>query len=344
MPDHPAAEPTGERRAAPPDGFRTRPPTFDDLDAVTTLHAAAARERTGHARLRREDLRVRWLGLAALDEALLVEHPAADGPVAYAAFEADHDPIDDELDLHIDAVVHPAWTGHGLASFLLARALDRARRAASAAGHDTAVLTTALIDGDEPARAFHAARGFVPVRHLLELRLDLHAPPPTAVWPPAVRVRGYLDADARALWAAHQAAFDDVPTHLPLTFDEFRAHRLDPAAGFDPHLTRLAVTSDDAIVGLLIARAGTEVAAEDGWVRDLGVVPAWRRHGIGMALLRTAFEAFRARGLTGVALEVDDVTLDGAVALYRRAGMRIVHRTDVLARQITLEPGSGRHP
>jgi mycothiol synthase len=334
MPDHPAASPHGDGRVAPPAGFRTRPPTWDDLDDVTALHAAAARDRIGSPRLRREDLRVRWLGLAALDEALLVEHPDAPGPVAYAAFEADHDPFDDELDLHIDAVVHPAYTGRGLASFLLERALDRARRAARTAGHATAVLTTALVDGDEPARAFHAARGFVAVRHLLDLRLDLHAPPPAAVWPPNVRVRGYLDADATALWAAHQAAFADVPTHLPLTFEEFHAHRLDEQAGFDASLTRLAVIPDGSIVGLLIARAGTEVAAEDGWVRDLGVVPAWRRHGIGMALLRTAFGAFRERGLTGVALEVDDVTLDGAVALYRRAGMRIVHRTDVLARQI----------
>jgi mycothiol synthase len=344
MPDHPAAVPAGGRRIAPPGDFRTRPPTWDDLDAVTALHATAARDRLGHARLRREDLRVRWLGLATLDEALLVEHPDAAGPVAYAAFEADHDPVDDQLDLHIDAVVHPAWTGRGLASFLLDRALDRARRAARDAGHDTAVLTTALVDGDEPARLFHADRGFVAVRHLLDLRLDLHARPPVPVWPTTVRSRSYLDTDAGALWSAHQAAFADVPTHLPLTFDEFRAHRLDPAAGFDPSLTRLAVTAEDDVVGLLIARAGTEVAAEDGWVRDLGVVPAWRRHGIGMALLRTAFQAFRERGLTGVALEVDDVTLDGAVALYRRAGMRIVHRTDVLAREIVTAPDAAPTP
>jgi ribosomal protein S18 acetylase RimI-like enzyme len=56
-----------------------------------------------------------------------------------------------------------------------------------------------------------------------------------------------------------------------------------------------------------------------------------------MALLRTAFAAFRDRGLTGVALEVDDVTVDGAVELYRRAGMRIVHRTDILERTLRLD-------
>jgi ribosomal protein S18 acetylase RimI-like enzyme len=67
-------------------------------------------------------------------------------------------------------------------------------------------------------------------------------------------------------------------------------------------------------------------------------VPAWRGRGIGMALLRAAFAAFRTRGLTGVALEVDDVSMDGAVALYRRAGMRIVRRTDVLEQLLLVAP------
>jgi ribosomal protein S18 acetylase RimI-like enzyme len=56
-----------------------------------------------------------------------------------------------------------------------------------------------------------------------------------------------------------------------------------------------------------------------------------------MALLRAAFAAFRERGLTGVALEVDDVSMDGAVGLYRRAGMRIVRRTDVLEQLIVAD-------
>jgi mycothiol synthase len=344
MADDPAHE---TLRPAPP-GFRLRRPGWDDLDRVVALHAAASRARTGAVTVRADDLRFRWLGLDSFDEALLVEPgaTAADSdpdrvappdPVAYAAFESLVDPWTGELDLHVEGTVHPDWISHGLAGFLLARAEDHARVVARDAGRPGAVLRTSLEDGDERARAWFAERGFTPERHLLELRLDLHAPPPAAVWRSGVHYRTFRPGvDERVLWETHQAAFADVPTHLPLDLDDFLDDRLRRYPDLDPDLILLA-EHDGAVVGLAICRAGTEVAAEDGWVRDLGVVPGWRRHGIGMALLRTAFAAFRARGLTGVALEVDDVTLDGAVALYRRAGMRTVRRTDVLERWLDID-------
>jgi mycothiol synthase len=237
--------------------------------------------------------------------------------------------------------VHPAWEGHGLATFLLDHAEDRARAAATVAGRDTVVLRTTVVDGDARARGFFSGRGFVPVRHLLELRLDLHAAPPRPSWPARVTCRTFVPGqDEEAAWRAHQAAFADSPEHLPIAFDDWVEDRLRRDPAFDPALVLLAETApgpdDDGpeIVGLAVCRAGAEGAPEDGWIRDLGVVPAWRGQGVGMALLRAAFAAFRERGLTGVALEVDDVSMDGAVGLYRRAGMRIVRRTDVLEQLI----------
>jgi mycothiol synthase len=331
--------PTAPPQRPPPAGFALRRPTWDDLDAVADLLAAASVRRVGRVTTRREDLRVRWLGLDDLTDLLLVEQADARPPlVAYAAFEALLDPWTDELDLHVELTVHPEHTGRGLGSFLLARAEDRAVVAARAHDRDQAVLRTSVVDGDEGTRAFFAARGFVPVRHLLALQMDLHAAPPAAVWPSGVTCRTYRPGeDDHALWQAHQRSFADVPTHDPLDLDDLLDSRIRHDPAFDPSLVLLA-HHDTEVVGLAICRAGTEVAAEDGWVRDLGVVPAWRRRGVGMALLRTAFAAFRARGLTGAALEVDDVSLDGAVALYRRAGMRVTRRTDVVQRHLAVPP------
>lgn len=339
MPADPSPAAPGPSRPALPAGAVLRAPDWDDLDAVTALYARASQARTGTVRVRREDLRLRWLGLERLEDALLVTD-GSDHPLAYAAFESDHDPVTGVLDLHVDAVVDPQATGRGLASYLLDRAIARAREEATRVGQADAVLTTALVDGDEPARAFHAAKGFRPVRHLLELHLDLHAPPPAPQWPPHIRARPLTADDAEVAWRLHQAAFADVPTHLPLTFEEFVADRLRPPHGASFASSFLAVATSAGqpnraeAIGLLLGRAGTPVAPEDGWVRDLGVHPGWRRHGVGMALLREAFAAFRRQGLTGVGLDVDDVTLQGAVALYRRAGMRVVHRTDVLVRPV----------
>jgi mycothiol synthase len=329
----------------PPDGFALRYATWDDLDDVAGLFVACSIARVGAVTVRSGDLRVRWVELGGPGDVLLVDRPDAFPPlVAALEFQADVDPWTDELDLHVEGRVHPAWEGHGLATFLLDHAEDRARAAATVAGRDTVVLRTTVVDGDARARGFFSGRGFVPVRHLLELRLDLHAAPPRPSWPAGVTCRTFVPGqDEEAAWRAHQAAFADSPEHLPIAFDDWVEDRLRRDPAFDPALVLLAETApgpdDDGpeIVGLAVCRAGAEGAPEDGWIRDLGVVPAWRGQGVGMALLRAAFAAFRERGLTGVALEVDDVSMDGAVGLYRRAGMRIVRRTDVLEQLIVAD-------
>lgn len=350
-----------------------RPPTHADLDAVVQLFATAAAARPGNSPpLRRDDLRVRWLMLDHLDDAVLVLSSDTDDPdnaaaaprlLAYASA-----PVDVEVDpetgtceavVHLEGEVHPEHRGRGLGSFLLDRAVATGRAALSAAAtsqarNDSAAATpdptpaahatgyvrvrTALVDATPDEHAWFRSRGFGPVRHLLELRLDLHAPPPAPRWPEGVTVRTFQPgADEDVLWRTHRAAFADVPTHLPIEREDFLRDR---APGDDPGLVLLAEHGHPTpeVVAIAVCRAGTEFAAEEGLVRDLGVVPQWRRRGVAMALLRTAFATFRARGLTGVALEVDDVTLDGAVALYRRAGMRVTRRTDVLERTTSMQP------
>jgi len=300
---------------------------------VAGLFAEVGKARTGTVTVRRGDVRDRWLELPSLRDAVLVEHPAAEpSVVAYASYSLDPDPWTDQLALHVDGRVHPRWTGRGLATYLLDVADDRARRGGRAAGRDDVVVRTTVEDADERAQAFFTDRGFLPVRHLLELRLDLHAAPPAPAWPSGVTCRSFTAGrDEEVVWRAHQAAFADVPTHLPMPLADWVETRIRRDPAFDPNLLLIAEHDGEA-VGLAVCRAGTEVNKLEGWVRDLGVVPGWRRRGVGMALLRAAFAAFRARGLTAVALEVDDVTVDGAVALYRRAGMRVVRRTDVVER------------
>ena len=348
-------------------GTTIRAPTHDDLDAVVALFAAAAETRLGSSPpLRRDDLRIRWLMLDDLEDAVLVlGGDDADRPLAYgsAPVDVEVDPATGLLEavVHLEGEVHPAQRGRGLGSFLLDRAVATGQAALLA--HDTALVAddtattrphapgtaptapdvhtlhtpgvrvrTALVDGTPTEHVWFTTRGFTAVRHLLELRLDLHAPPPAPRWPDGVTVRTFRPGqDEDVLWRTHQAAFADVATHLPIAREDLLRDR-EPAA--DPQLVLLAEHGHPTpeVVAVAVCRAGTEFAAEEGWVRDLGVLPTWRRRGVAMALLREAFARFRDRGLTGVALEVDDVTLDGAVALYRRAGMRVTRRTDVLER------------
>lgn len=59
-----------------------------------------------------------------------------------------------------------------------------------------------------------------------------------------------------------------------------------------------------------------------GVVASLAVRPAWRRRGLGLALLRNALGEFHRRGCASVELLVDGDSLTGALRLYERAGMR----------------------
>jgi ribosomal protein S18 acetylase RimI-like enzyme len=96
---------------------------------------------------------------------------------------------------------------------------------------------------------------------------------------------------------------------------------------FDPSLWFLAEAGDD-LAGIVLARPN-ESEPGLGWIRILGVVPEYRRRGLGEALLRHTFAEFARRGFEAVGLGVDAENPTGAVRLYERAGMHVA-RTSLL--------------
>ena len=71
--------------------------------------------------------------------------------------------------------------------------------------------------------------------------------------------------------------------------------------------------------------AGAVIAYDHGdlgWVQGLGVRPAWRRRGLGAALLAHVLAAFKARGQLRVDLSVDAEGATRPLHLYERAGMQ----------------------
>ena len=71
----------------------------------------------------------------------------------------------------------------------------------------------------------------------------------------------------------------------------------------------------------------------------IGVRVAWRRRGIGEALLRLAFCELYARGRRRVGLGVDAENTTGATRLYERVGMEVAWRDD--AYEKLLQPAGG---
>lgn len=315
-----------------PAGHTARRATWDDLPAIARLFQRAEADRQGRISFRQRDLRLRWLGREGFDDTLLVEDEAGE-VAAFAEFTIDTDIFSHGTDVWIDARVDPGHLNRGLATWLHQRGVQRARQETVDTGLDHVMLRTTVTAGDRPAERFLATQGFEPAHHYVSMRLDLDEPPPRPVWPDPVSIREATSRDLAAIHATHQAAFEDHVASLAMGLTDWVESR----TGGDPPdwPLWLVATVDQRVVGICLGRAGTPEGAEVGYIRDLGVVPSWRRHGVALALLMTAFRRFYARGLTGVALEVDDETLVGAVELYRRAGMQVAGRTDVVEHVVT---------
>jgi len=110
------------------------------------------------------------------------------------------------------------------------------------------------------------------------------------------------------LW---REVYANYPVPLPFTEDELE--RFISMSGIDLGLSLVAVV-DGVPIGLCLAAA--EVA--DSWVGGFGVVDAYRRTGIGLALMRRQCDALDARGVAHTRLEV--MPSNRARRLYATAG------------------------
>jgi mycothiol synthase len=169
------------------------------------------------------------------------------------------------------------------------------------------------------------ARGYDLHRYSLRMLAELEDEPPEPEWPRGISVRTLRgEEDELPAYELEQETFaDQGDDHVPESFEDWRHWmRRDP---FDPGLWFLAFAGDE-LVGISLCRGEWAGDPELGWVSILGVRRAWRRKGLGSALLRHSFRELRARGRKQVGLGVRANNATGAVRVYERVGMRVVSR------------------
>jgi len=83
--------------------------------------------------------------------------------------------------------------------------------------------------------------------------------------------------------------------------------------------------------------AGSHGDTTSGLVDEFGVRPAWRRRGIGRALLLEAFRAMHDRGLKAIELTVDSDNASGALGVYAEVGMKPMREDHAFVKE--LRPG-----
>jgi mycothiol synthase len=171
------------------------------------------------------------------------------------------------------------------------------------------------------------SRGYFLWRSAYTMCIDFdHTSPATAPSPPGVALRAYCAVDDERLRNGINEVFRDDPFFTRLSSERFRGDYLD-APGMDPDLWVLA-WEEEELAGFALGFAAWHGVNGSGAVKSVGVRPAWRRRGLGQALVRSAFVRLHARGVRRVLLGVDASNETAAVRLYERVGMRIVQQAD----------------
>jgi ribosomal protein S18 acetylase RimI-like enzyme len=296
-----------------PEPYRARSARRSDLDALVDLHEACDLAHAGFVDQARDEILEDWASpfLDLERDSIVAEAP--DRSLAAYGIMLVFDPTVQVVGV---GKVHPDHVARGLGSAILAeqerRAADRLEAGISSP------FRTDIPSTDERAIRLLTARGYRHVRSswLMQRSLpadDLHRPDPEDI-----HFRSGTTADEPLVHSVLERAFRQHFGYEPVPFDHWR-RAMHGAPGYDPALSVLAFVDQE------LAGASVNFAANDGagWVGDLGVLPGFRRRGIGAALLARSFAALAASGHHEVRLGVDTGNTSGATRLYEAAGMRV---------------------
>lgn len=177
-----------------------------------------------------------------------------------------------------------------------------------------------IIEGNQRhtlLREFLQRRGFEFDRYSWEMLLPADHPVPAATLPPGISLRTFVPGQDEQLYhRTLNAAFADHFAHTDVPFAQILYIIKQPNFSADGVFFAFA---GENVAGICVAleRAGT---AGEGWIEDLAVMPAYRRCGVGRALLLTGVNWLRQR-VSIVKLGVEGKN-EKALPLYTSVGFQ----------------------
>ncbi|MFN8621148.1 MAG: GNAT family N-acetyltransferase [Chloroflexota bacterium] len=153
--------------------------------------------------------------------------------------------------------------------------------------------------------------------------------------PAGLEMVAWTDAVAEAALEARNDAWQDHWAYEPMPRATWQ-HRLLEDPLFLRPASRL-VLDDGRIVGLVLcAEQATSESADGrtGIIDAVAVRRAWRRRGVGAALIGAALVALHEEGFRTAALHVDAASPTGALGLYERLGFHVLRTTTAHSRDV----------
>ena len=150
------------------------------------------------------------------------------------------------------------------------------------------------------------------------MRRDLTAPIEPAALPHPLSLVAFNEANSRDCCELMNRVYGTGYGTQPESFEAWWA-TLTADAEYDPSVMFVAL-ANGAVVGFCHCWSVP-------FVKDLVVDAAWRRRGLGAALLTRALQTFAARNATSIDLKTD-IENTTAQSLYKRLGFVIVERVE----------------
>jgi mycothiol synthase len=305
-----------------PEGYVAREPTPGDADAIADVMNAVTLAEVGVPWTTADDVRDELT--APGRDGMLPETVVLDAVGALVGYTSVVASSEDEV--HLLVFVHPREWGRGLSTWLIRS--DEARVAER--WPDGVPVRLSCFGGNEAAVRLFRALGYQHARTFWVMEIEFADAPPAPAVDAGIVIRAFeRGRDERPVHAALAEAFED---HWGSAFTPFDRWLHEEAGSdgsrFDPTLWFVALDGDE-VVGAATCRASSPQDEETAAVGYLGVRRAWRRRGIALALLLTAFGEFHRRGIPRAQLGVDSSSPTGATRLYERAGMHVVRSWEV---------------
>ena len=298
--------------------YSVRPAAMSDIEAVYELIAEQRTIDFGSPMISLEDLQKRWEAtdldtdtITALEEgnvAGYAELYEGDTPFIYLASRND-------LDL-----------GYQLLHSLEQQAIART--------NGTVELVTQISEKNQPLIQLFASSGYCSNLSFIIMELKLDKLPESPKWAEGISVRSFVKSqDEEATYRTDEEAGEDKGYHTPLSYEGWVKRMGMDRETFDPDIWFLACDGNE-IVGAALNICDPNVSIV--WVDHLSVRRAWRKRGIGKALLLHSFAEFYKRGIKTAKLSVDSKSLTNAPRLYESVGMRTIQQYHIYRKELRM--------
>jgi mycothiol synthase len=220
---------------------------------------------------------------------------------------------------HDDLTVHPAQRRRGIGRALFAEALAIVRE------RGLPYLQLYVPPHLPTSLAFAAAVGLRYHSSMWLCRLRPEAEVPEPLLPDGFVARTFSpDEDLEQYVALMNDTFADHPT--PVSWSLAVVRHVHSLPDFDPTGICLVSPADDPDRPVAFTKVEVgpgEDGVIEGWIGQIGVLPAFRGRGLGRELLRWGIAHARVRGAVRVELSVETLN-ERALELYRRHGFDTV--------------------